>query len=542
MRLLRRAIRALGADDAQWLTLTRAMLKTDLRSASPFEFGRSQEREGPEIPWLPLLMSGAMGLMITGGAGMVPGLFLSGLFSLSMVTLIVAMVILLDFNSVVISPDDYEILAYQPVSSRTYFVSKLTNVLVYTGIVGVLLGGLTVLPLLIQYGPSPAAAWLVALPGVIMWTSLALIFTYAALLRVVRPERLRRVLSYVQLLLTTVIFAWPLLGPMALDWLAVRDFQPSVAFLLLPPAWFAGILPLASGEWSGVAGSGVLLATGSTAALLLFVGRRLSLTYAERLGALTEVGEASPRRSRSARNGRRIFSAESRVIQTLVRGNFRHDTRFRLGVLGILPTTVIYVFLSLSDGTLPDPFVARGFEAASLLLIHMVVLGGPLMLMQSLRQSDSFRAAWIFFSTPVDRAGIVVRTGYCVLLFFLLPYTVFVAAIFAWAFQDVWHAVGHAAVLGFLSSLVLQVSLLWAPRLPFSEPPRKAQWSGTVFAAMVIFGIFVGLILPPLLLMAYSTTARTLGTLAVLAAANALAPAIVRRAVSPRVERLEFAG
>lgn len=502
----------------------------------------SQEREGAEIPWLPLLIYGAMGLMITGGASMVPGLFLSGLFSLSMVTVIVAMVILLDFNSVVISPDDYEILAYQPVSSRTYFVSKLTNVLVYTGIVGVLLGGLTVLPLLIQYGPWPAAAWLVALPGVIMWTSLALIFAYAALLRVVRPERLRRVLSYVQLLLTTAIFAWPLFGPMALDWLAVRDFQPSAAFLLLPPAWFAGILSLAAGDWSGVAGSGALLATGSTAALLLFVGRRLSLTYAERLGALTEVGETSPRRSRSARNGRRIFSPELRVVQTLVRGNFRHDTRFRLGVLGLLPTTVIYVFLTLSDGTLPDPFVARGFDAARLLLIHMVVLGGPLMLMQSLRQSDSFRAAWVFFSTPVDRAGIVVRTGYCVILFFLLPYTVLVAAIFAWAFQDVWHAAGHAAVLGLLSSLVLQGSLLWAPRLPFSEPPQKAQWSGTVFAAMVIFGIFVGLILPPLLLVAYSTTARTLGTLAVLAVANVVAPAIVRRALGPRVERLEFAG
>lgn len=34
----------------------------------------------------------------------------------------------------------------------------------------------------------------------------------------------------------------------------------------------------------------------------------------------------------------------------------------------------------------------------------------------------------------------------------------------------------------------------------------------------------------------------TLGTLAVLAVANVLAPAIVRRALGPRVERLEFAG
>ena len=47
---------------------------------------------------------------------------------------LVGSILLVDYQSVITSPDDYRILGFQPISSRTYFAVRLTNVLIYTAI------------------------------------------------------------------------------------------------------------------------------------------------------------------------------------------------------------------------------------------------------------------------------------------------------------------------------------------------------------------------------------------------------------------------
>ncbi len=59
-------------------------------------------------------------------------LFLVGTVAATYIAFIVGTAVVLDHNSVIASPTDYAILGYRPVSSRTYFAVKLTNVLVYT--------------------------------------------------------------------------------------------------------------------------------------------------------------------------------------------------------------------------------------------------------------------------------------------------------------------------------------------------------------------------------------------------------------------------
>ena len=187
----------------------------------------------------------------------------------------------------------------------------------------------------------------------------------------------------------------------------------------------------------------VLMAALTTAALIRYGGGRLSLSYAERLGALVAASEAKRRRRTRPRGpGKGWFSPELRVILALVRAQFRHDMKFRMVVLGILPLTVFYVFIALSEGPLPDPFVeigvgAVGFGADGLGPIHFAVLFMPPMLLMELFRSDSFRASWVFFTAPVELTKLITRTGLCVTVFFVIPYLVAVAAIFVWAFGNV---------------------------------------------------------------------------------------------------------
>jgi hypothetical protein len=72
----------------------------------------------------------------------------------------------------------------------------------------------------------------------------------------------------------------------------------------------------------------------------------------------------------------------------------------------------------------------------------------------------------------------------------MTPYIVFLALLFAWQFGDLTHAVVHAACLGLVSHLVLQVALLAAPRLPFASEPQKS--TGGVLAMSLMIASIVG--------------------------------------------------
>ena len=539
MNPLRRAVEALGADYAQWRVLSRVLLKTDLRSSSAMQMQGASDKPGAKVPWPILLLYSIYGMFMALLAAAVPGGYLAASIVLLMISMMVAMAILIDFQSVVISPNDYEILAHQPVSSRTYFLVKLTSILLYTGIIGALMGGFATIVFLWKFGFLVAVAWVVAVAGTVVWTTLAMVFVYALILRLVSPRRLRRVLGYLQLVMTMAIFV-PVMLDDTLERVVMSLGEPPVAMLVLPSTWFANLLPLAAGRWSLTGILVVLAALASIAALFHFVGRRLSLSYAERLGVL--LAESQPKSRGTGKRGFAVrwFSSELRVVSTLLRGQFRNDMNFRLAVLSMLPITLLYVFMSLDDGGLPDPFVHLGYEARGLGLIHFAVLGMPIILMENLFRSQSYRAAWIFFSTPVDRARLVGNVGNSVAIFFLLPYLAMLAGVFTWAFGNVWHALIHAAVLGLVAHLAIQMMLLVAPRLPFAQPVRKGARIGTFMGAVLLAVLALALL--PLMLWVYGRPSWTVAAMVVLGAVAVLAPRIVTRQIRGRVGRLEFTG
>ncbi len=537
--IARRLVEATGADYSQWRVLAGTMLRLQLRTAKALQTA-STEKRGLKIPWGLPVMHGLFGLYISIIAALVPGAFMSGTLALLMICIMIATSILVDFQSVVVSAHDYEILGHQPVSSRTYFVVKVTSVLAYTGIIGGLMGGFATISFLVAHGPLVAAAWIAAVAGVIVWTTLAMVYMYAAMLHLVPQRRLRRVLSYLQLVAGFGVFA-PLVLITYTDWLPTTAVDPPIQLLVLPSTWFASVLPLAEGRWSASMLLSVLAAFGSIVVLVRYVGGRLSLSYAERLGAIVS-GSTAPRRPRvTAGFARAWMSPELRAVATLVRGQFRDDMNFRLGVLAILPVTVLYVFMGLRDGPLPDPFVELGFGASDLFLIHLAALAMPLMLMENLFRSESYKAAWVFFSAPVDRARLVANAGNCVTVFFLVPYLILLAGVLAWAFGHLWHAVTHALVLGLMAHVLIHTALIFAPRLPFAMPPRTGARIGSVMGVMLLGFVGVGL-LPLLLWLAYARPLNTVVAIAVLTVAALLMPRYVMHRVRDRVGVLEFTG
>jgi len=311
--------------------------------------------------------------------------------------------------------------------------------------------------------------------------------------------------------------------------------------LLYPGTWFGSYLELASGRTSAGA---IACAAASIVAVVRMgsqLGGRLSLQYSEALGAMTVAARARAASAAEKRSRRGFWfaSGEARAVALLVRGQFRHDHRFRMGVLGLLPFTLLYMVLGFRNGAVADPFTAtRNMQAWPL---TMAVLASPTMLRMLLTRSDAFRASWIFFTCPSDRMRIARSSKNVLVAFFLIPYLLVVSAIYAYVVGNVVHVLVHVAFLGLLAHLVLQIALLLDPALPFSRPMQQTRVTG-FFLAFTFATILVSLFIQFYSARIYSDITWTIAAVAIVVLIGLVIDLLTRARVSRQAQLLEFEG
>lgn len=552
---MQRFFRALGVDYRQWLTLTRTMLKLDLRATGSFTVQSTSAATNKQSLWMLGLFYAVTGLLLIAPA-LVPDAFAGALVTVSIISFMLGALLLIEFQAVVISPDDYAILAYRPISSRTFFAVKITNVLIYVCTLAALMGAPTVVVYLVIGGVGRALGGAAAILGGAVFMTLALICSYALILRLVRPERLRRALSYLQLVLTILVYGGYAILPRILPMERLRDLQieKTILLLLYPPSWFASFVDLGIGRWGPSEVVPAAIGVASIAVLFSHAIGRLSLSYAERLAGLTSSSE-TPRGSRRGRAPSDDTGAEARgvrwswlrnearAVALLVRGQFRYDMKFRMAVIGLLPLTGLYIFMSLEGGPLLDPFANPGFDNLSRLgMLHMALIFLPMLLLENLATSESFHAAWVFFATPSDKARMIVVARWLVFFCFIVPYLLFVAAVLAWYFDTVLHAAIHVAVFGLVANLLLDAVVLMRPQLPFAKPAKKGQSSAPLFVGIAAAVVLVMFVMPILLSAVYASSLATWILVLGLAGASFALSWAVRRRTRALVAAMEFSG
>jgi hypothetical protein len=461
--------------------------------------------------------------------------FLGATLMTTQVAFIVGASLLLSHGSAMISPDDHEILGYQPVTSRTYLAVRVTVLLVHTLLIAALAGYTPVAAFLIK--PETRLAGMIgallAVVGTAVATALAMVVVYGWLLRAAGPSRLARVMSYAQLAAGFVVYG----GIPLIFYIASRQIGTDVTLdqrgwvLFYPGAWFGTYVDLALGRFSTVTVGLAALSVGLLAALVWTVGGRLSIDYADRLGRLTTASADAPARRRSARLA--FLAGEARAVEILVRSQFRHDMKFRLGVLSLVPLTVLYLYLGSTSGQLIDPFLTTGNRARSLGLIQFALLVLPLSLRRALVTSDAYRASWVFHATPANRTRLVTSSRDLVAVLFLAPYLLVLAGVFTYFFGHTGHALLHTLFLGWMSYLVLQIAVLADPRLPFSMPLARETSTGAAFGVIAL-ALAVGMTIYAMLVTFVYTS--TLGVVITLVGFG-LASVTLDRVTRARIER-----
>jgi hypothetical protein len=541
------AFGALGIDYGQWLALTRAVLKMDLRVSSigrsSFNQQAGQRRTSVVAQLVFYIMMGALASMLVFA---VRDVMLSGTLVLTYLMFMVGTMVLLDQQSVITSPNDYPVLGFRPISSRTYFAVRVTNVLVYTMALTTAFGLIPLAAFTVGHGfrPLMGLAAVFAFYGSTMFSTLALVFAYAWMLRAIGADRLKRALSYVQLVMGFVIYGgyFMMSQMVSKSFLATWTLPQTSLLLFYPATWFASYLALADGTGTRTAVALAGVSVAAIVALAAGLGGRLSLQYAEELGALTAATAAPAARSSRRRRPVWFRGGEDRAVALLVRAQWRNDQKFRMAVLGILPLTIMYMFMSLQHGPLPDPFTMDLKRTGDTMLVTMAILVFPVTLRTTISRSDAFRASWIYYTAPVERARLLVATKNVIIGFFLLPYLAAVGAAFTYFTGQAVHVALHVAFLGLTSHLILQVVLLASPELPFSQPMQKGTRSGMMILTMIGAMVLAAGLVPLLAAFVYVSPIRIVAGLLALIGAGIGVDRLTRVRVERQAEQLEFGG
>jgi hypothetical protein len=536
-------------DKRQVKTLLRAALKTDLRgSGNPMNVGGNRSSKFPPLAGV-MLIKGFIGLGLAIFTFLIKNPFTASFFVYSTMAVFLAMTILLEFSNLILSPDEYNIVAPLPIGSKTFFITKLIHLLVYVNV----LGSIIYLPSAISSSIANRNLLLFFsffLAGLMSATTIGMIFVvlYTLILKIFNRETMQRVSGYAQLIMISFFYFGYFAGFRMMGKESVGIFQKldSNWLYLAPPAWFSAIAKLPAG---GITFINLCAAFLGIAILFVFfrVGvSRLSLGYAQTLSFTVAEQEQLQGKQKQGLITRLAFTFsnyEDRAVWKLIRKQFKYDNRFKMSILGIIPLTGFYVYMGIAGGkTTVDPFtILSGINTGKPnFLLYFAVSILPFMVTVNTSFSESYKSAWVFFTSPADRTRIVLSSARFALTYFCFPFTMLLAGLFTWFFGNFIHAFLHSLFVFVLLMILTKLMVLIYPRIPFSQT-QKAGQSMVVFSLMMFVAMPVSII--PMMIVSMIGYRGYSGYVIYLVSAlimNFALHWILKKKIPKRVEKLEF--
>ena len=256
--------------------------------------------------------------------------------------------------------------------------------------------------------------------------------------------------------------------------------------MFAPSAWAASAL---LGGEGGLPVLAAALAIGVPVLLFLGSVRVVSQAYDGKLAEAEVVSTRARRHGRVPGSGSLLWrSPEERGIALLISNFLRHDNQFRMGVLTIIPITVLYLGIVLLGVRSPilDPFTAAGRASfGRSILLYLAVGFFPSYLRSALIFSAQAEASWLFHVSPANRLLMVRAARRFILLFFVAPYLLLLAVLCAVLSREILHTLMHFLAISLLVVIEIDLLLLFFPRIPFSRPAALGRRGGSALGRML---------------------------------------------------------
>ncbi len=124
-------------------------------------------------------------------------------------------------------------------------------------------------------------------------------------------------------------------------------------------------------------------------------------------------------------------------------------------------------------------------------------------------------------------------------IWFLGGYLLLLAAIWSYSYERIWHAFFHAAIIGLLAHMLLQLTVMLRPALPFAAEPRRVERSARLYGVL-FFGSLIAAIVPTFLPLVYARPPLTSIVVIVLLGSTAALEYALRLRVAEAIGELEF--
>ncbi len=447
----------------------------------------------------------------------IPLLINISVYNYALIGITVSMVMIgiwtLPYFDILIYPINYPVVAHTPISSRTYFLVKLTQILSYTV---KLLVCLNLIPAIggiwIRSGESSQLQILfplVYLPIAIISGifTIGIMTTFAGFLtKLYAYKKLRNLAKFSQGLFP-VLFpsVWMIIYFLPKDIpkdTTIEMFSSAAKwFYALPNGWFAATVSVGLGQIEIRFLILTVLAVISTAFLVLVPLQSIAKTYSKYLSYLLETDIKQkfklkvkiPRFAKIIRN--RIILAGLCMSSVY----FCRDKRMLQGVLGMLGSSIgFFVLFTQADkfylGWIVKSYIP-GLNPAFFTVSCFFGVGFVSIFLSTVRYTEHWKASWMFrvipLTAPLDLwRGAQITT----MLYAVMPYTLLLYAI-AIVF---WREAGILYVLPNLVFILYNILLHPKPEsgFPFSEEinPKKGGMGCAHFiyvnlAMMLFIGI-----------------------------------------------------
>jgi len=423
---------------------------------------------------------------------------------LSVSMLFMAMAVVIEFNDIVVNPQDAEILGPRPVSSRTYFWVKMTNLFFYVIVMG---ASLNLIPAIVgiwtqNSGYHFAAIYFLVSCIANLTTAAFVILLYSFLVRMMNFERFKDILAYVQIVFTFLLFFGYQFLPRVMQHLNGSVTYTSLQApwnYLVPSMWYASIIMAVFGNISThvvcLAGLGVVF----TVVLFAHSSGKISLEYADMLNKLTTATvsqvESLPRGA-SLKNSlvKRLLN---KIVPDpvecagyeLVSKYLHRDRSLKMRIYPSFAFPFAMIALFIYDGRFTDPFApGAGFDTFFPLIFFVYV---AMFFHFLLPTSDDWQAAWLYWVVPVDSISKIYWGAIkAVILQYVLPYFL-AAGILLSTQMPVTHAAA-VTIFNFCFFLAYYAFLsLFSTDLPLSKKYERGQSNFRFTLMVIIFPLFV---------------------------------------------------
>lgn len=509
----------LGADIVQLRAILEAKLKTDDRK--PISFGgnkaieRSKKKKRKNSSGLTMLLSFFMGIIYVFPIILVwldPVMGLAVFYTIFMFFLVFTLIT--DFSNILVDTKDKFILFPRPVNDKTITLSRLLYVSIYLFRIVIPMS----LPAWIVFTIAKGWVGFLWFPLPIFLSVFVVLLLvnglYLLILKLAKPGKFKEAINYFQIAFTIIFFATYMLGTRMIDYANIDkvDFQVFDWARYIPSYWLAA-------SWTWVEPSAKVLAGTKMLSILAIVFPVASLwvtikylapQFAKNLTKSEDTGkpiEEKVKQVKVVNDGKKpLYHKLAKLLNRndIEKAGFimtwlqtARSRTFKMRVypsFAYVPVYFFYFMFNNTGASIIDTIDGLRDNTGAMTMLLYFTTFVILQALNFITMSDQYKAAWVYYATPVEKPGSVIAGAFKAMwVKYFLPFMLVIGAFVVY----IW---GIGAIVDILLAIVnitffaVAITRISNRHLPFSIKEQIKDSGGkTVFRVIGTLGLIGGL-------------------------------------------------